>query len=149
MVAETRKNFIASVRAHKLTLASSVWNRDVAHAFKIAMNSFPLAAPLTPSSQRLVSSLAATPGRIIDVDAKITLSSSANTTTTTLQACGTLLSCGHVEANLDAHGIQEVIDMCGSIAQGVLSPRKDLGDGLGEYSSGRFNMVCPVNADWV
>ena len=148
-VVGTRKDFMASVRAHKGTLAPSVWSRDVAQAFKIAMNSFPLAAPLTPGSQHAGSSMAAaTPGRIIDVDAASASSSSAVAAATTLHACGTLLSCGHVEANLDAYGIQNAIDLCGSIAQNALPPSKNLGDGLGEYSMGRFNMVCPLDAKW-
>ena len=65
-------------------------------------------------------------------------------TTRTLENCGTMISCGHVEANLDAGAIQEILNMLTMIRLGHLTP-SNVEDGVGEWSSGRFSFIFPCN----
>ena len=65
-------------------------------------------------------------------------------TTRTLENCGTMISCGHVEANLDAGAIQEILNMLTMIRHGHLTP-SNVKDDVGEWSSGRFSFIFPCN----
>ena len=160
----TKKQFVSIVKKHKNALDSSIWTREVAQSFKSAMQVFPLQIPLTPMSHKTAQLMSATGKRkaesapTIDltsssgssssssnnksftIDLTTTTTTTTTTATTTLSNCGTMISCGHVEENLTADSIDDLLTMLTFIQLGALQPSK-IDDGVGEYNSGKFHLI--------
>jgi glyoxylase-like metal-dependent hydrolase (beta-lactamase superfamily II) len=151
----TKKQFITMVKEHRKNLEATSWTTEVAICFKNAFNCFPTSITSVKSVMKQVTKLEATSsqkkeppisdGVTNDIVAGVITTQTATTTTLTLATCKTVLSCGHVEANLPAESISEVVTMLHMIKLGALSPTKVDDDDIGEWNSGQFHLIMPCN----
>ena len=56
--------------------------------------------------------------------------------------------CGHVEANLEPESIAAVGELVMLIKSGALPPTRTEGGELGEWASGKFSIVIPLDCKW-
>lgn len=59
-----------------------------------------------------------------------------------------VLSCGHVEANLDPASLQDMAALLARVRDGVLPPSSAEEDGVAQYSGGQFHVLIPLDVRW-